>query len=162
MPDAREIPTDNRYRLSIPDSSLDPNLASIQAWADRIPGVGPWQLIRNVAGYNSTWADFGTTDRPVRIRREFHDIVRIEGVFKSTANIIISTPVFKLPPQFRPVRGAQLAAAGANINATTTFAAFEINAAGEFYVTECYPYPGAAVPVGYIRVGATYTISPDR
>ena len=149
-------PIDSRFALA-QLGELD--METIRHWADRLPGVGKWSSFAAI-GYTSPFADFSATDRPVRIRREFADIVRVEGLMKSTGNVNNLAVVITLPVQFRPARLQEVPMMSASA-AVSCGVNFEIDTTGAMYTTEIV---GVAYPqtFGYIRVGFTYTLSADK
>ena len=149
-------PIDSRFALAqLGELDMD----TIRHWADRLPGVGRWTLFSTI-GYTSPWADYCATSQPMRIRREFADIVRVEGLLKTTGNVNGLATIITLPVQFRPSRPQEIAMMGASA-AANCGVNFEVDTAGLFYPTEIV---GVAFPqtFGYIRVGFTYTLSADK
>jgi hypothetical protein len=87
-----EVTQEERDYIELRDSELEDYLRP-----------GPWILFSTL-GYTSPWTDFSTTDRPMRIRLEGADIVRVEGLMKTTANVSAPGTIVTLPPEFRPIR----------------------------------------------------------
>jgi hypothetical protein len=159
----KDYPTDPRFKLHIPsdaDGDRDPAIQAMQQWADQLPGVGKWKLLSDVATYNSPFTNYSSTDRPVRIRREYADIVRLDGVMKTTAAVNQNAPICTLPPQFRPLRQVQLGVGFGTGGGVFTGIAFEITTAGVLLFVEWTP--AAPTTFAYFRLSFTYSLSSDK
>lgn len=152
---ALDPPIDNRFTLP----AIDGDYETVRRWAAQLPGIGKWTLFSTL-GYTSPFADYSATDRPMRIRREFADLVRIEGVIKSTSNVNTASVAIALPPQFRPVRDQDSPLLGANDGATNNWLTWRVNTAGQLLLV--LNNFGAAKTLSFAFVSFTYTLSADK
>jgi predicted ribosomally synthesized peptide with SipW-like signal peptide len=80
-----------------------------------VPTPGPWHRVggQGEPTYGDEWSQ--NADRPLEFRTEPHGIVRLRGWFDQKQNgtwSSTSTPVFTLPPGFRPYKHMRIAIAG--------------------------------------------------
>jgi hypothetical protein len=100
----------------------------------------------------------------LRIRREFADLVRLDGLIKTTAAVTNYAQVAILPPQFRPERLTQFPIGFMSLNAGAGygFTGLEISVNGSLNIVEMATTTALPATITYLRISGTYPLSPDR
>ena len=146
-------PFDNRFALH----ATDPE--SIRHWANRLPGIGKWVELKSI-GFTSPWADLDAGFAPSRIRREFADIVRVEGILKTTSSIYLASNIIRLPPAYRPVNANNFPQEGRFTGGTETVGRVQVAETG--IVSLRFLTGTTPDSVSFITFNFTYTLSANK
>jgi hypothetical protein len=133
---------------------------SIEQWANRQPAIGLWQE----PTLDSPWANFDAVNfEDARYRLE-GDMVRIEGLVKTTANVAaVNSRIFTLPEGYRPPLFIVRYTGGyASTTGQQHMARLSIDAGGQVLFEQFAPTPAGGFPytVNYLSIALTFSMTP--
>lgn len=149
---------DTALRLMRMPNEVDPktlaeNMRRIEQWGNQLRGIGKWQT----PTYTAPFADYNAAWQGARYRQE-GDLVRIEGLVKTTANVVaVNQTIFTLPKEMWPPLALTFLQVGSVTN--EQYARVVVTAAGVVYLVGvanlAFPYT-----VAFLSLNMTFSTLP--